>query len=179
MSKPEKTLTFDTEKVYPVNLEFFENSVKITGYRCDDEVNDHIHCVMNDLIELNPDFQHCSTMRGLNYDASPQVVMFFREKTFLEKLFFKGSPDEILTLDVERVYPVELEFYKNFVKITGYSGDIMVSKHIHSVMESLIKLNPDLQHYSTMRYPNRYGALEVVMFLRKKYFWEKQFSKKK
>ena len=84
--------------------------------------------------------------------------------------------NKILTLNMGDDCLVKLEVYKHSVKIIGTREDLMVDYNIHRAMENLIELNPDFEHYNTMRYVNVFGVVEAVMFFReKKSFWQRLF----
>lgn len=90
-----------------------------------------------------------------------------------------GKTHKILTLNMGDDCLVKLEVYDHSVKIISNRKDAMVDYTVHRAMENLIKLNPDFEHYDTMRYVNVFGAVEVVMFFREKQsFWRKLFSKR-
>lgn len=89
-----------------------------------------------------------------------------------------GKSNKILTLNMGDDCLVKLEVYDHSVKIIGDRKDLMVDYSVHQAMENLIKLNPDFEHYDTMRYVNVFGAVEVVMFFREKQsFWRMLFSR--
>lgn len=83
---------------------------------------------------------------------------------------------KILTLNMGDDLLVKIEVREHSVKISGDSEDLMADYNIHSATENLIKLNPDFEHYDTIRYVNMFGAPEVIMYFRlKKSFWQRLF----
>ena len=83
---------------------------------------------------------------------------------------------KILTLNMGDDCLVNLEVHNHSVMITGDRTDPMVDSHIHTVMENLIELNTDFEHYDTLRYVNVFGCVQAVMFFREKQsFWQRLF----